>query len=452
MTEENTSTRSHFSGGGTAARHPEVPEFRVLAAPSTANEFNRVQTAVIPLACWRIEDVLFAFDSSFVLPEIRDEMAELARLIDDHTETVGAKRPPPLSIFGHADPVGTDEYNKILSGRRAAAIYGMLTRRDEVWEDIYSNTGIFVQAVPGDHWGLPALQTMSATLEPEGPELHRDPGRAKRKELFLAYMNEICVNAAGAPLQVDKASGFLARNADPHGKGDFQGCGEFNAVLRFSKQEQQSFDADEDKTERNRQNLPNRRVMVLLFRPGTQVLPAKWPCPLAKEGTAGCIKRFWSDAALRRANQENRREFKDTHDTFACRFYHRLTSQSPCEHGPVRDGWIIRIDKAQGLTPGDKCTLESAKLGYHAVLSTRDAVDEGDFLDFVFPAGTEGDYDVSLTISGVQYLTWLHLHLPGPGQGTRVSDTQYDAEDEEPDLYAGGGALPGKKPIIEDIT
>jgi len=28
----------------------------------------------------------------------------------------------PLSVFGHADPVGSDDYNKALSGRRAMAV------------------------------------------------------------------------------------------------------------------------------------------------------------------------------------------------------------------------------------------------------------------------------------------------------------------------------------------
>src|SRR5262249_24057892 len=33
------------------------------------------------------------------------------------------------------------------------------------------------------------------------------------------------------PFKIDPKDGFLARHADPEGKGDFQGCGEFNPVL-----------------------------------------------------------------------------------------------------------------------------------------------------------------------------------------------------------------------------
>src|SRR5205823_1548209 len=72
-------------------------------------------------------------------------------------------------------------------------------------------------------------------------------------------------------------------------------------------------------------------VMILLFRPGSKVDPAKWPCPRVKEGTAACRKRFWSDADKKRQFQQNRREFKDTQDTFACRFYQRIADSSPCE-------------------------------------------------------------------------------------------------------------------------
>ena len=71
--------------------------------------------------------------------------------------------------------------------------------------------------------------------------------------------------------------------------------------------------------------------MVFLFRPGTKVNPQRWPCPRAKEGVAGCRKRFWSDGEKRRSFQAARREFKDAQDTFACRFYQRLSDKSPCE-------------------------------------------------------------------------------------------------------------------------
>jgi hypothetical protein len=132
---------------------------------------------------------------------------------------------------------------------------------------------------------------------------------------------------------------FLAQGADPYGKGDFQGCSSFNPLLITSQQEEAEFkEAEKNKNQaglekRNSVNAPNRRVVVLLFRVGSKVDAAKWPCPRATEGTGGCIKRFWSDGTKRRSDRlpDKERRFEDTGDTFACRFYHRLTSESPCE-------------------------------------------------------------------------------------------------------------------------
>jgi hypothetical protein len=71
------------------------------------------------------------------------------------------------------------------------------------------------------------------------------------------------------------------------------------------------------------------------------VAAARWPCPRAKEGVGGCKARFFSDAAVRRTFQEKRRKFEETKDTFACRFYQRLTGPSPCE--TIRTTLRIRL-------------------------------------------------------------------------------------------------------------
>jgi len=270
-----------------------------------------------------------------------------------------------MSIFGHADPVGNDDYNKSLSGRRAAAIYGMLTRRDEVWEDLFSSTGNFARPAAGDKWGLRSIQIMLNELRPpvpldgkQSPETTAaikqfqsshglspdgNAGAATRKKLFLAYMDLLCVDDNEKPFKVDKVEGFLGRHQDPQGKADFQGCGELNPVLVFSKNRNAEFESDEDKAPRNAANASNRRVMALLFRPGSRVTPSRWPCPRAKEGLAGCLKRLWSDGEKRRSTRlpDKDRKFKDNQDTFACRFYQRQTTLSPCER--VAEFWVIRV-------------------------------------------------------------------------------------------------------------
>jgi len=153
--------------------------------------------------------------------------------------------------------------------------------------------------------------------------------------LFKAYMKALCP----PDLKLDAHADFLAHGADAGGKGDFQGCGEFNPLLIFSEEKQTEFDRAKQKNDeavledRNAQNALNRRVMVLMFRKNSRVDPAKWPCPRAAEGVAGCVKRFFSDGEKRRSTRlpDQPRVFEKTKDTFACRFYHRLTDASPCE-------------------------------------------------------------------------------------------------------------------------
>lgn len=320
--------------GGMAASHVTTEIAPVLVGPATGDEFNTVIASIIPVACWRVDDLRFEFDSSFITPAAKAELAQLTALRKAHPES-------PLSVFGHADPIGDDVYNKTLSGRRATSIYGLLTRDTGLWEDLFSH------ASGNDKWGTKALDTMHAEVNPPPPgsapvsapnSLQHNAG--ERKQLFSDYMDKLC----GPELKLKKED-FLARGADKGGKGDYQGCSEFNPVLIFSQQDNQRFQEAKDKTERNTANAPNRRVMVLLFRKGSKVDPAKWPCPKAKEGVAGCLKRFWSDGESRRSRRlpDQPRTFPATQDTFACRFYHRLTTGSPCEQPPSPTARVLKI-------------------------------------------------------------------------------------------------------------
>jgi hypothetical protein len=324
MSEDSLDVMHDASEGGTAGTLPVTLPRPVLVGPSTADEHNRVSSTLIPVACWRVDDIRFEFGSSFVVPEVSNEIKHLATLREKHKLMVspqpGAEPVavyPPLSIFGHTDPVGTDDYNKLLSGRRAAAIYGLLTRDTGLWNDLCS------QPLGGDNWGSNAIKTMRAALGI--PDDAPGPGRSA---LFLAYMDKLC----SPEFRLDKKEDFLA-GGEGGGKGDYQGCGEFNPLLLFSQEEERDFASTTRHASRNRENAPNRRVMVLLFRPGSRVDPGRWPCPRAQEGTAGCLKRLWSDGEKRRSTHlpGERREFKKTKDTFACRFYDRLAGSSPCE-------------------------------------------------------------------------------------------------------------------------
>jgi hypothetical protein len=292
----------------------------------------------------------FKFDSSFVLPGIQAEIRHLAEMLNSDEF-----KDCPISIFGHADPVGNDNYNKMLSGRRAAAIYGLLVRDAGIWENLFSNK------FGNDIWGEDAIATMNSRLaeddaakasqlqfgrskiddensssdgsatssasSDQSPPSEPIDGAAQdaglRKELFLQYMEKI---SGGFKLE---RSDFLGQGADKGGKADFQGCSEFNPLIIFSQEEQDLFETAEQQKDtvtlakRNKENAKNRRVMVLIFRKGSKVEPARWPCPRWNEGVEGCKKRFFSDGEKRRSSRlpDTDRAFEKTRDTFACRFY-----------------------------------------------------------------------------------------------------------------------------------
>jgi outer membrane protein OmpA-like peptidoglycan-associated protein len=263
-----------------------------------------------------VDDIRFAFDSSFIgsdstdaKNDIRAELQLLSDLVQEHPES-------PLSIFAHADPVGNDDYNKQLSGRRATVFYALLISNS----DPDTAVRLWHEVAQQEHWGANQQQAMQTfTGLPEG---------TADDALMQAYMQKLFP----AELKLTKQD-FLGEGADPKGKADYQGCSEFNPVLIFSTERNQDLEGQTDKTARNDANAPNRRVMVLLFRKGSKVDTAKWPCPRATEGVSGCIRRFWSDAPRRRTTRlpDKDRKFEETQDTFACRFYQRLVTTSPCE-------------------------------------------------------------------------------------------------------------------------
>jgi hypothetical protein len=335
------------------AKHPGIAAVPLRVAPALGAEFNLIRSFLIPKACFKVEDAHFAFDSSFIAPENFD-VTPLKKLLDEHP---GAK----LSIFGHADPTGDDDYNKRLSGRRAMAVFALLTRDTAMWGKLHDTPA------GGDVWKPKADQVMQATTGL--------PAGTPKAELYKAYMDQLCVvpDGTGTIVELTKAD-FLARGADGGGKGDLQGCSEFNPLMVFSKDERAFFDQPANRPARNDENQVNRRVMVLLFRAGSQVDPAKWPCPRVDEGTAGCHARFHSDGEKRRGNQAERREFKDTKDTFACRFYDRISNSSPCEV-PVPGPKVFTVDALQASLESTKNAATGARPAAGTFRTTNTALD-----------------------------------------------------------------------------
>ena len=320
--QEEEGTLEQVFDGGISADHAADPHRTVRVAPTEAGEFNAVQHELTPVACVQLSDVLFEFDSSIVRPDAKAVMKSLAKLREED-QRVSPTAMRPASVFAHADPTGDDNYNKKLSGRRAQAVYGMLTRNTDLWEELYSNP------LGGDDWRGAGVATMERAL---GKPAGSTSGAGPRAILFKEYMDLICVDDTETPFTLDSSTDFLAQGQDADGKGDYQGCSEFNPLRVFSRAEHQRFSQASNRAERNRENAPNRRVVIFLFRAGSTVKPDRWPCPRAKEGSAGCRKRFHIDGDARRNPKADRREFDTDGDTFACRFYHhRIATLSPCE-------------------------------------------------------------------------------------------------------------------------
>ena len=382
MAGDSGGTTEKTSSGTVASVHADVDVLPLLVGPTTGKEFNRIRPGLFPKGCFSVEDSHFEFDSSFIFPlGLTFDAGPLKNLLDQHP---GFK----LSVFGHADPVGKDDFNKILSGRRAQSIFGMLVRNTDLWADLY-----FHHDTQGrDKWGVKSVQIMlnfvspTKAGKPDGKigtntkkalsdfeEANSLPAKGfnAKEEIDPAtfgvmaglYMDAICTDDDGKQFKLSPED-FIAAGKGNDGKGDFQGCGEFNPLMMFSKSEKAVLDQAQNKERRNKENQINRRIMILLFRPGTRVDPEKWPCPTVKEGVAGCLLRFHSDSDVRRSNLDERREHKDEKDkpdmvgTFACRFYDRLSSQSPCEGGALPAFGFFDLPKVEPV-PGDIGDLKS---------------------------------------------------------------------------------------------
>jgi len=381
---ENSGSVHNITASSLTASHPAVVELPVFVGPSTAKEFNTLRSRLTPKACFKLEDNNFEFDSSFITV-LTFDAGPLKNLLEKHSCS-------KLSIFGHADPVGREDYNKTLSGRRAQAIYGLLVRDVKLWEDLYFHHD---KLSGKDEWGVRSVKLMlnrvgptktgsitgeldpaakqalhdfeeQQNLPPKGFNAKKEVAPETFRSLASIYMDAICRDDDNQDFRL-KPEDFLARGLGNDGKGDYQGCGEFNPLMIFSKDEQAFFDKEANHNARNKENQTNRRVLILLFRPGSQVDPGVWPCPSAKQGSDGCRLRFFSDADQRRSNQGARRTFEESRkdpsqlSTFSCRFYERVLTSSPCER--IVGNYMIRLfDKLARPLPGAPCAVYDGKV------------------------------------------------------------------------------------------
>lgn len=405
-------------GAALAGDHaPRETALRVLVGPATQDQHNTVRPGLFPIACWRAEDMNFEFGSSFPMPDLEPGMAAFKEIFDAHTLTKeeapdaasDLERTPPVTLFGHADPVGDEEYNKTLSGYRARAIYALLVRDVEAWDTLHTDA----------EWGDRSCQLMleflgfpcgrnDGTIDESTKRATRDFQSASgvgasgsfdsatRHKLHEKYMDKLCVDATGKGYKLDKAQ-FLGKDA-AGGKACYQGCGEFNPVMLFSQREKEVYDQAKNRSERNNENAPNRRVVALLFRPGTTIDAAKWPCPKATENTQGCRKRFWSDSAKRLKNADTRREFAKGENTFGCRFYDRMSTGSPCERG-IEDYTSVIALRLVSVNEESCLSEEAIHIRGHGLDIHAQTDENGYYFRGPVPSG---DYDITFQDVGVK--------------------------------------------------
>lgn len=423
---------------GVFGSHPEEDDPGAIVAPSTGKEFNTIRRPIQVVGCALLPDNHFLVDSSEISPSAAEGLRRLSALMQEHPDS-------RISVFGHADPVGEDEYNKTLSGRRALAVYGLLIHDVALWDELHAHPH------GGDKWGLKAVQSMLTALSfPAGrsdgvmddatkaavKKFQTANGRSAtgtaddgtRKAVYGAYMDFLY---GGAFTQLDPDKDFLFHNKAKDHKGDVQGCGEFNPLVIFSAKEAQTFSKASNRSARNDANAVNRRVLVYLFAPDTVVDESRWPCPTFKEGAAGCRKRLFADGDKRRQNGPSRREYRFSHDTFACRFYDRTMGGSPCERSNVASSlirWVAPTPAgkeppvlvAKTSSGEEICRVQSQDVGSDPTGCTYHAFDIGDLRSGEQPVLSiqNGDmpiltgltFDLSGLLSGVaDVLAMAHL-------------------------------------------
>ena len=160
-------------------------------------------------------------------------------------------------------------------------------------------------------------------------------GAGTRKVLFGAYMDWLCTSPGSTTpfkMQITDFLGGASAAAGDTPKLSTQSCGKFNPILLLANSVMQG----SDREGRNALDAPNRRVMMFLFKAGTVVDPATWPCPLIGATGDACKSAFWPDGDQRRTNGDVERSYKLKPDTMACRFYDRFARRSPCERGAFK--------------------------------------------------------------------------------------------------------------------
>ena len=277
------------------AKHSESEELDGSKAIKVVDEMAErlIKTHILPA-------VTFGFDKSFLAPNQTSALQEMCKSIEawrkEHPEG-------KLALFGHADAVGKEEYNKGLSERRARLTLGFLMKDAQSWEDLYKE----------EKWGLAPIQDLLRHLghDPGTSDGQDGPKTKAAVKSFQAQNGLVEDGSAGAETRKMLFTVFMdqSNNLDLK-KKDFDdingnptaGCSEFNLM---------------EKTEGA--CATNRRVAVLLLK-SNKNFPIQYPC---QKGSIGPCKK-----------QVGRKGDRRTVG-FGCGFYDKLVIEQKKEPLPV---------------------------------------------------------------------------------------------------------------------
>ena len=209
----NSNIHYHSEQGVTAEHQHRYQGKLVTKSKAIKNASNVFINEIHPIACWRINDILFDFGEAFIRKEAKNafiELKALQKLIKRKFSRQFTEN-PLFALFGHADPVGNDQPNKKLSEKRAGVVYGVITRNAEVWKSIFQS--------PAE---VRYLQNSLKSVSQDTGLVDGVFGEKTKKAVEL-YIEELC------PADLK----FTEKDFIGDGTYAFQGCSEFNPVLMF---------------------------------------------------------------------------------------------------------------------------------------------------------------------------------------------------------------------------
>lgn len=285
---------------------------------------NISQTKPQFLACASIPNVTFETSRSFVRPNAAVYLKKLKEIVNANPNSM-------MMIFGHTDKVGTEDFNKALSERRAKSAYALLIKKPDYWVTLFEKGN----GPDNEDWGLKSVQTILNFLNPDAQldiTNTMDDRTVKELETYTedpwTWRNRVKVITPNALKMVVQKYMDTLMDGVSLTESDFfglkhAGCSVFNPIIDIDQ-------AEED----------NRRVTFFLFDQNR--LPE---IPCSNTDLAPCRSQSSQ-------YRQNPRHTYRHNDSFSCAFYDSIAKE--CE-GEMKLMDIIAFDSHMHFMSGH-CT------------------------------------------------------------------------------------------------